>query len=133
MRSPLVGLRYSIVEAYNGSAHSAATASFSGPNSTEPTQAMRETVDATFFPRESYMPRVGRSSDSRTQAKLGLLAAGAMCEVLTFGNGNENRTSPEYARSQRRGRPGFAPEFPVVSIEPRFSTDHQRTSKPRTI
>ena len=44
----------------------------------------------------------------------------------TVGNGSSECLA-KYARLQRRGRPGFAPEFPVVSANKQVLADHQRT------
>lgn len=60
----------------------------------------------------------------------GLLAAGRTAPALGngLGKGFANDT-----RSQRRGRPGFAPEFPVRRAFPREKPDHQRTHVPNLV
>jgi len=72
--------------------------------------------------RSGKLQTSGRSSDSRARAIARLLAAPATPEGMTWRQWPEcdrplSRTwafpGPKIARTQRRGRPGFAPEFPV--------------------
>ncbi len=81
---------------------------------------------AVAVPRSSHIQRVGRSSDSQAQANG---PSRPLWQISRSGQWlNTEKGSLDSAQLQRRGRPGFAPVFPVSSAEADSSlADHQRT------
>ena len=88
-----------------------------------------EALPAVAVPRGGHaVPNVGRSSDFRAESPGLLVERGRPKRSRLLSTmACLKRTLYKNARLQRRGRPGFAPEFPVRRPQHSGAADHQRT------